>query len=177
MEIAAREAEAGQPVVLAFSDHDFRDMRPDVVEFQNMVLRIQNKYPHVMFRFCTALEAMRGALQLEMKDPCGLEIEFGEYGKDGSKLYIESNSPTFGPQPFFAFKTRGGQYFHDNLDFEEPFKKWTYVFDKMTYPIEAIEKIGIGTNDSFGNTTVKVIDPHTMVTKTTHPNSDECSYY
>ena len=55
----------------------------------------------------------------------------------------------FGPQPFLAIKTMGGQYIHDNFDFQA--SGWTYVFNEHTVHLEMIESIGIAANDAFGN--------------------------
>ena len=154
---AFREASQGLPVVLAYSDHDWRNIRGDVEEMSGMLARAQTMYPDVRFEYCNAVEAMRKALALPEKPPTQFEIEFRRSGKSGERLHINTDSPIFGPQPFLAVKTKDGRYYHDNLDFEEPFRSWTYVFDHMTLPFETVEAVGIAANDAVGNTTVCVI--------------------
>ena len=158
MDRAFQEAKDGRPAIVSFSDHDFRDIRPDIEACMKMLDRSKEIHPEINYKFCNAVEAMRTALELTPKNPCKFNIEFKTSGRDGHKVHIESDSPTFGPQPFFTIKTKSGQYFHDNLDFEIPFESWSYVFDTMTFPLDAIEKIGIAANDDFGNTTVVVVD-------------------
>ena len=54
----------GRPVVLAFTNHDFRDMRPDVDGVRDMLSRVGREFPGVQFRFSEAVDAMREALRL-----------------------------------------------------------------------------------------------------------------
>ena len=61
---AFQEARAGRPVVLAFTNHDFRDMRPDVDAVRNMLSRVAVDFPDVSFKFSEAVDAMRKALGL-----------------------------------------------------------------------------------------------------------------
>jgi len=56
----------------------------------------------------------------------------------------------FGPQPFLAIETKLGQFYHDNLDFMEPGKSWSYVFDKQTIELCDIKQIGVGSAGRYG---------------------------
>ena len=49
-------------------------------------------------------------------------------------LEVRTETPTFGPQPWLAIKTRSGGYHHDNFDTEIPHHEWRYVFDGDTFP-------------------------------------------
>lgn len=163
LDLAFREAAAGRPVVVAFSDHDFRDILPDVSEFHRMAKAAMARYPGVKVRYCDAAEAMRRALDLEVRQPVRMFVRLSDYGKDGTKITVRADRPIFGPQPFFCFRTHSGEVFHDNLDFEVPFLEWTYVFDSMTLPLRAVELIGLAANDPAGLTTVIRLDPQTGV--------------
>ena len=55
----SREAREGKPVVLAVTDHDFRDMRPDIEGVRGMLARVAADFPGVPFRFSEAVDAMR----------------------------------------------------------------------------------------------------------------------
>lgn len=156
VDAAFREAGEGKPVVLSFTHHDFRDMRPAIDEVRNFIRAAANRHPGVDFRYCDAREAMRGALALEEKGPLHFDMSI-----DNNRLHIKANAPTFGPQPFLALKTRTGQYFHDNLDFQEPFREWMYYFDEQSIPLDAVEAVGVGACDATGNVTVTVINPAT----------------
>jgi hypothetical protein len=62
-----------------------------------------------------------------------------------------------------ALKTVGGTYHFDNFDIDIPFHKWQYVFDEETFPLSALDAVGVAANNAFGATTVAVID--TVTTK------------
>ena len=66
------------------------------------------------------------------------------------KLTVEAADNTFGPQPFLAVETIGGEFHHDNFDFQEPFKKWTYIFDEHTFPVDSVKHVGVASNDRRG---------------------------
>ncbi len=151
---AFKEASLGKPVLLSFNHHDWRDIRHDVINVKKMIENVSINYPDTNFVFCEARDGMRKALNLEIKKPVVFDIDIQE-----NKLQVSSKLPTFGPQPFLAIKTKDGNFFHDNFDFQEPFHKWSYVFDDITFSLTSIEEIGIGTCDSIGNVTVANIVP------------------
>lgn len=153
IEQAFQEAQSGAPVILCVVNHDHRDMRQDVDEFRAMLETVADRHPDVPFRFAEARDAMRQALNLPVEKPVNISLTL-----NGNKLHVEADKPIFGPQPFFALKTAEGRYFHDNLDFQEPFKRWTYVFDHETFPPAALELCGVGCCDSYGNATVSVMN-------------------
>ena len=128
-------------------------MRPDVLRVQELLKVVSSRHPSTKFRYCEAREAMRSALDLPEQDPIKFEIELEQ-----GRLSIKTQLPTFGPQPFFAIQTKDNRFFHDNLDFQKPFYEWSYMFDELTYPIEALFRIGIGTCDAVGNVTVAIIN-------------------
>ena len=150
---AFSEAADNKPIVLAFTNHDYRNMRTDVETIRGMLSIANQHYPNVKFRFCRARQAARLALRIEQKPPPRLQLEMND-----NRLRIRSDTPIFGPQPFYAFKTRTGDYYHDNLDFQECFREWTYVFDQQTFPLSAIETIGLAACDNAGNVTVVHLD-------------------
>jgi len=158
---AFEEARAGRPVVLAFTDHDFRDMRPDVEGMLNMLSHVAKDFPDVPFRFSEAVAAMRGALDLSSEPPCDLEMSLRAVDDSTHVLEVRSKTPTFGPQPWLALKTSAGTYHYDNFDIEVPFHRWQYVFDEETYPLNALSSIGVAANNAIGVTTVAVMDPAT----------------
>ena len=110
------------------------------------------------FVYSEAARAMRKALNLNSEKKCKIDLKLKKFNSNASVLDIVSSEPIFGTQPFFAFKSITGQYFHDNLDFQKPKFRWTYTFDEETLPLKAVEKIGIAANNSSGITTVSTLD-------------------
>lgn len=158
---AFSEAREGKPVVLAITNHDFRDMEPDIDAFRQMVKRVAADFPGTPYLYCEAVNAMRAALDLVPLSPCELDLQIHEVGPGTHVLAVQSVVPTFGPQPWLALKTLEGTYHFDNFDIEEPFHRWQYVFDEDTFPLPALHAIGVAANNSFGVTTVAVMHPAT----------------
>ena len=169
---AFQEARDGKPVVMAYADHDFRDIRDDVNQVRELLRKAALDFPDVDFRFSEAAMAMREALSLPKTPPCNLELTLKAVEEGAHILTVRSNAPTFGPQPYLAIKTVTGSYHHDNFDFQVPNHEWTYVFDEMTFPLRAVETVGVATNNSYGVTTVSTLDTLTGKVDVTCWNED-----
>ena len=159
------EAQNNKPVILSFANHDFRDLRLDVAEAHRLLTKVSKDYANIDFEYCEAVDAVRKAMNIEERKKCEFTLNIKKNSEGANTLSIKSSEKTFGPQPFFAFKTLTKQYFHDNLYFQVPFKEWTYTFDEETMPIEAIDKIGIASNNSYGITSVINLDIKTKKTQ------------
>ena len=164
------EARAGKPAILAVTNHDSRDIRPDVEAVRTMLVRVAAEFPDVTFQFSEAVEAMRQALRLTSEAPCELDLSIRKLGAASHVLEVNSTIPTFGPQPWLAIKTMAGTYHYDNFDIETPFHKWQYVFDEETFPLRSLSAIGVAANNAFGITTVSQLDPETGKTSRQHWN-------
>lgn len=163
---AFEEARAGRPVVLAVTDHDFRDMRPDVDEVRDLLVRVGADFPDVRYRYSEAVEAMREALDLPEQPPCELDVSLHAVDEGKHVLRVTSATPTFGPQPWLALKTTAGTYHYDDFDIGTPFHEWQYVLDEETFPLRALGAVGVAANNAYGTTTVVRLDPATgSVTK------------
>lgn len=153
----ARAAE-GHPTVLAFTDHDFRDMRPDVEHVYDLVTKISGEFPGVSWRNSGALEAARAALGIGTSEALELTVGFRQ-GGDWLSIDVKANHPIFGPQPFLAVKSHDLRYDHDNFDTQVPFLHWTYTFDDQSFRPAAIDTIGVAAADAAGNVAVARFGP------------------
>ncbi len=160
---AFSEASDGSPVILAFSNHDFRDMRADVNNVREMLRVACERYPGVKFRYSDVRDAMRSALNLPDRESCDLVAQLEE-----DRLHVESEKGIFGPQPYLALKTKSGNYYHDNFDIQKPFHEWTYTFDHTNAPVGSLEKIGVASSDDVANVTVITISPDSGEVEYTH---------
>ncbi|MCI0627129.1 MAG: hypothetical protein L0387_36700 [Acidobacteria bacterium] len=158
---AFREAQAGKPTILAFTNHDFRDLRPDVEAVSGILVRVSAEFPDVSFRFSEAVDAMRHALSMAPASPCELDLSLRSVDDRTDVLEVRAEPATFGPQPWLALKTSDGTYHHDNFDIHVPFRRWQYVFDEETFPLRAVAAIGVAANNASGMTTVAVMNPST----------------
>jgi len=142
---AFEEAERYGSAVLAFADHDYRDMIKDVNYVRNLIEDQKGQY-HVSVKFAGAEDAIKNHMKYKQNNihlDCNLE---------GNKFYVQSKGdPIFGSQPFLSIKTVEGKYLHDNFDEIEHKKKWVYVFDEQTIKLENINTIGTGTAGKRGN--------------------------
>lgn len=153
VEKAFREAQREGRALMGFTDHDFRDMAPDVNRVRDMIAEVKEEYPGVKFRYCDAREAFNRYLWGEYRPPekniLSLDLDKG-YNATQVRLSVESSEPTFGPQPFLAVETMDGKFLHDNFDFERPFREWSYIFDHQSVEWEKVRRVGVATNDRRG---------------------------
>jgi hypothetical protein len=155
---AFERASKGLPTILAFTNHDFRDMRNDVALVHEMVSKVATEFPDVSWHNAGAREAARAVFNLETATPMKLKVDLQKAGDD-VRLTVETNVDSFGPQPFLAIKTLDKRYLTDNFDFQIPRRKWTYVFDADTVLPQSLERIGIAVNGLDGSTDIVVINP------------------
>lgn len=141
---AFEDATTHGSAILAFADHDYRDIRPDVDQVQQLIGSVAPDYPDVALHFSGAEEAaQQHVCRLENRAPHSpprftLQL-------DGNRLHVRlTDGSVFGPQPFLAILDKTGNYHHDNLDIIEPSNHWTYVFDEQTLPIDLLSSVGVG---------------------------------
>jgi hypothetical protein len=162
---AFSEAREGRPVILSFANHDHRDLRPDVDGVRDLLDVVQRDFPDVGFKFSEALEAMRSALELRYQAPCDLDLSLAAAGERAHVLEVSSRTPSFGPQPWLALKTRAGSYHTDNFDTDMPHHRWRYVLDQDTFPLDALETVGVAAANPYGISTVSLLDARTGSTR------------
>jgi hypothetical protein len=154
---AFEQARTNGDAILAFADHDFRDIRPDVRTLRQMLINAKARMPDIKIRFSGAEAAARESLARRhplVPDP-KLELTL-----DANILHVRSiGGPLFGPQPFLAILDRQGRALHDNFDFQDPGRYWTYVFDDQTIPLDRVARIGVGSAGLHGRYCVATIAP------------------
>lgn len=131
--------------VLAFADHDYRDIRPDVEQVRALLAAVRPDFPDVRLCFSGAGQAARARLAADgvaSLPPLALELALDDGGR---RLMVAArDGAVFGPQPFLALKTRDGRFVHDNLDVDEPGRCWSYALDEQTLPLAALAAVGVG---------------------------------
>ncbi len=143
---AFREAAETGKAILAFADHDYRDIRRDVATVRAMLAEVRPEFPGVEVRFSGAEAAARDLLGVSDRPAPRLSLRI-----EGSRAVVRVEAgEIFGPQPFLALRTRDGRALHDNLDFQEPGRLWTYCLDDQTLPPEALATIGVGAAGRWG---------------------------
>ncbi len=147
---AFAEAQAKGAAILAFADHDYRDIRPDVEAVRAMLAQAAPNFPGVELRFSGAEAAARDVLGVTNERKPELAIR-----RDGNRMLVDlKQGQIFGPQPFLALKLRDGRYRHDNLDMQRPGQSWSYFLDDQTMPAAAVAEVGVGSAGRHGGFTV-----------------------
>ncbi len=152
---AFREASSQGSAIVAFADHDYRDIRADVRYVRDLLAKVRPAFPGVRVKFSGAHEAAcahAAVMEPETnRSPPDFSIEL-----NNNRLHVRMlRGRLMGSQPFLAIKTKSGAYHHDNFDILTPDSHWTYVFDGQTIPIEAIDAIGVGAAGRAGHSVVK----------------------
>lgn len=148
---AFRVASTGKDVILAFTDHDYKNMEEEVEKVRDMIADADKKFDNAHFIYSDAVNAMRKVLGM-YEEKIGLEM-YLDYGNIQARLEVSAQNGIFGPQPYLAIKTKEGKYYWDNFDFMDV-NKWGYTFDNHTLLFEDIEYIGVAANNSYGETEV-----------------------
>ncbi len=143
---AFSEAQQFKTAIVAFADHDFRDIRPDVEAVRSMIEAVRTEFPDVALRFSGAEAAARDLLNVSSEPAPQLSMRLV---RNCLTIEVEKGS-IYGAQPFLALKGREGGVFHDNLDVQVPGNQWTYTFDEQTLPLSSIAAVGVGTAGRYG---------------------------
>jgi hypothetical protein len=136
-------------VYMGITNHDFREMSVEILDFYQMLLQVSQEFPGIKFRFSKAIDAFRSVLNLANFEKNKIDL-VSDIHENVISVKI-TNGELFGPQPYLAIKTKNGDYIHDNMDFGEFKKEYFYTLDIHTVPLEMIEEIKVASNDKFGN--------------------------
>jgi hypothetical protein len=136
------------PVWLCVTNHDFRDMAPDVEWLHAELERASGA-----FRIPWHIGNIDDTFSMCREAPVEVRWRW-EKAKPFDRLHVDYSGPTFGPQPYLAMKLVNEIYRRDNFDIIEPFRSFCYTFDENSVPLARIDDIVIGANDRGGNVLV-----------------------
>lgn len=154
VEDAFQEAASRGCAVLAFADHDYRDIRADVEEVRSLIGRLRPKFPNVQIKYSGAHAAAQSVQNVESEPAPILTLEI-----DGNTLIVKLVAGhIFGPQPFLAIMDKRGTVYHDNFDIQDPGRLWSYTLDEQTLQIDAIARVGVAAAGRYGHYTCQKID-------------------
>ena len=150
---AFTEAKKTGKAILAFANHDYRDMSEDISNLKEKISRIKKKFKDVKIKYLGAHEA---AVNL---------LGYNNFKKPKLKIILKKNvlivtliqGKLFGSQPFLAIESKKKRYFHDNFDLIKKGRQWRYIFDEQTLPLNEVKKIGVGSAGKYGYYDVQVI--------------------
>ena len=148
--------------ILAFTNHDFRDMAVDIEDTFNRIKKIHKNYQNVHTINSDAVSAIRDTNYSNdsiKKNNIKLELEIiSEDGVDKIIVFLKKGN-LFGSQPYLAIKTKEDRYYHDNFNERNHLKAWEYILDDSTLKLSTIEKIVVASNDRFGSQSIVSFSP------------------
>lgn len=133
--------------VLAYTNHDRRDIRPEIEYAWNLINSISKGFPDVEWQYTNALDAAKNYLNIEENSKLSIELEYQD-----ELLTIYSNQPLFTNDLFLAIKEKGDIYYRDNVTIESE-TSWSYYSPRWS----SIESIGVGAVTSCGQSVCKVL--------------------
>jgi hypothetical protein len=148
VDLAFGRAARGHPAVLAYTNHDRRDMEADCRRAVSLIRDAAARYPSVEWVFASAVEAARAALDI----PEAPAPQFALRWED-RLLWIESDQPLFGSIPFLAVHEVDGTYFRDNPTIEGP-TRWAYSPPRF----DRTQRIGVAGSNRSGATGMATIE-------------------
>jgi hypothetical protein len=144
---AFTQAEQGGTAVLAYTDHDRRDIRPNVGQVMQLIRSVAADFPHVEWRHANALDAARASLGRAAGPAPVFTTEW-----QGDRLDITVDQPLFGPSPFLAVEELGGVFLRDNVTKEDE-GRWSW---RSSRPSQVV-RVGVAGSNEAGAVGVQVI--------------------
>lgn len=160
IEMAFKNAQKYGAAILAFTNHDFRDMSTDIDDVYKRIKTISKNFNNVSMINSCALSAMQKILFSEdelNKDPIKIDINILSYHNYDKLIVNLKSGKVFGSQPYLALKTKQGEYFHDNFNENSYQESWEYIFDNNTLNIKSLDKIAVASNDKFGFQSINIL--------------------
>lgn len=146
---AFQRASEGLPALVSFSNHDFRNMKPEIEKVQTFIKKAAEKFPNVHFTYENAITGFQKYLKLSPRKPM-LDYSFSKDQKSKTlTLNVKCKNDIFGPQPFLAIKTLDGNFYWQNFDFREK-NSWSFCFDTVNISADEVSQIGIAANSTTG---------------------------
>jgi hypothetical protein len=150
---AFEEASYSGSAILAFANHDWRDIAPDVRTLQMLLEQVKPEFTEIKIKYSGAERAAREILSYVNKPELSIGLEL----KGNRAIVKVLSGEIFGPQPYLAIESREGLFFHDNLDEHKYPSEWSYTFDDQTIDISLVKRIGVGSAGKYGGFATSVI--------------------
>lgn len=161
IEAAFQDATENGSAILAFTNHDCRDMSLDIEDVYYRINKIHKNYENVIRINSDAIKAMQQTVYNEetlKTPPIKLNVKKVVENKVNKIVVNVQQGKIFGAQPFLAIKTLDGQYFHDNFNEKEHLKSWEYILDDSSLTLDSIKKIAVASNDKIGRQSIASIE-------------------
>lgn len=155
---AFMEAHEHGSSILAFTNHDFRHLAPDIARLRNMIKIASQKWAHVRFKYSTAKQAARSHTKFSNTSPLGLKIAVAHKSSSLARLTAKTVQGIFGPQPFLAIRDKQGNYYFDNFDFDITPHSWHYSLDWQTFSLDSLDCIAVAAPTEGADAEIGIYD-------------------
>jgi hypothetical protein len=162
IELSFQDALDNGSAILAFTNHDFRDMSVDIEDTYNRINKIHENYQNVHTINSDAVTAMKDTFySYENKESPKIEIDLEIITESGVDKIIATlkQGEVFGSQPYLAIKTNEGRYYHDNFNERNHPTTWEYILDSSTMKLSTIERVVVASNDRYGSQSIVGLQP------------------
>lgn len=147
VKMAFQQAMEKGSAVLAYTNHDRRDIRPEIESTWKLIKSVSQDFADVEWRYVNALEAARNYLKLPQGKKLVLSLSI-----DHDVLSIQSNQPLFTGDLFLAIEETGDLFYRDNVTIESA-TSWSYFSPRW----DNIKSIGVGAVTPDGQSVCKVL--------------------
>ena len=144
--------------ILAFTNHDFRHLAPDIARLRNMIKIASQKWTQVRFKYSTAKHAARSHTKFSNTSPLGLKIAVAHKSSSLARLTAKTVQGIFGPQPFLAIRDKKGNYYFDNFDFDITPHSWHYSLDWQTFSLDSLDCIAVAAPTEGADAEIGIYD-------------------
>ncbi len=145
---AFQQAKETGVAVLAYTNHDRRDIRPEIEHMHTLITKISQNYPEVEWRYVNALEGSKRYLGQKATPPLSLSLKI-----ENETLIASSNQPVFSGDVFLAVEEEGGLFYRDNMTMESS-TSWGYSSPRWSN----IQRVGVAAATEDGQSVCEVIN-------------------
>ena len=134
--------------VLAYTNHDRRDLRPEIEYMHKLITETSKNYPDINWQYVNALTAANHSLDQKEKPPLSLKLSL-----EKGVLKVSSNQPVFSGDLFLAIEEEGNLFYRDNMTMESS-TEWAYFSPRWN----SIKNIGVAAVTEEGQSVCEVIN-------------------
>ena len=134
---------------MAYSNHDRRNILPEIEYVYSLITKGAKKFPNVKWSFKNALDAVRLCDKLKLTKEPILKLKMSD-----DILWIDSNLDTFSTLPFISIKNTDGNFYRDNPMIEVENQSWVYKIRNL----KNISSISVATTYFDGSYVAKKVN-------------------
>lgn len=145
IQAAFEQARMQGHTVLAYTNHDRRDIRPEIEDIHKRISAIGKQFSDVDWSYSNALKAAQAQEEKPLVEAPQIQLSF-----EKGVLYIKSTEPSFSGNIFLAVEEEGQLFYRDNPSKESP-NSWAYLSPRWN----KVKIIGVALVTKAGETAIR----------------------